>query len=133
MPTSYTRIFVHLVWGTWDRMPLLVGPFRETVYRSVRAECTRVGAELIAIGGVEDHVHLLVRVPASLAVATLVKQLKGVSSHMANGTAGCAFRWQGGYGALSVSERAIPRVRDYILRQEEHHRLGTFHPAAELS
>ncbi|HEU0299841.1 MAG TPA: transposase [Longimicrobium sp.] len=76
--------------------------------------------------------HVLLRLPATVALATLVKQLKGSSSHLTNrGILPRGFRWQGGYGATSVSPRAVPRVRDYIPRQEDHHRDGTVYPAAE--
>src|SRR3954466_10326674 len=77
---SYAEIYLHLVWGTWDRHPLLVGERVEAVYRAIHHECVRMRAEVIAIGGMEDHVHLLVRVPASLSASDLVKQVKGASS-----------------------------------------------------
>ena len=76
--------------------------------------------------------HVLLRLPATVTIATLVKQLKGSSSHLANHEIlPRGFKWQGGYSASSVSRRALPRVRDYILNQEEHHRDGTIHPEAE--
>ena len=89
--------------------------------------------EVIAIGGMDDHVHLLVRVPAAVSAAALVKQLKGASSHMVNHEIEkpFGFRWQGGYGAFSVSKRLLPLVKDYVLRQEEHHRMGKIHPHVE--
>ncbi|HEY0015371.1 MAG TPA: transposase [Longimicrobium sp.] len=89
-------------------------------------------AEIIAIGGIEDHVHVLLRLPATVAIATLVKQLKGSSSHLANHEVlPRGFKWQGGYSASSVSRRVLPIVRNYVLRQEEHHRDGTIYPDAE--
>jgi hypothetical protein len=92
----------------------------------------RLRSEIIAVGGIEYHVHVLLRLPATVALATLVKQLKGSSSHLANHEIlPRGFKWQGGYGASSVSRRAVPRVRDYILRQEDHHRDGSIYPAAE--
>ncbi len=89
--------------------------------------------EILALGGVEDHVHILVRLPGTVAVASLVKQLKGASSHLMNHAVEnpAGFRWRSGYGAFSVSRRVLPQVRDYILRQEEHHRLGRVHPHFE--
>lgn len=133
MRSSKTQIYMHLVWATWDRMPLLTEPIRPQVYACLQAECARMRVQVLAIGGVDDHVHLLVRMPGSVAVAPLVKQIKGASSHMVNHEIpkSFGFRWQGSYGAFSVSKINLPLVRDYILRQEEHHRLGTFHRAAE--
>jgi putative transposase len=130
---SYAEIYLHLVWGTWDRHPLLTGDRVETVYRAIHHECTGMGAEVIAIGGMEDHVHLLVRVPASLAPSDLVKQVKGASSHLVNPVHGRAatFRWQGRYGAFSVSRQHVERIRRYVLNQEAHHREGRIAPFLE--
>jgi len=129
----YAEIYLHLVWGTWDRHPLLTGDRVETVYRAILHECASLRAEVIAIGGMADHVHLLVRVPASLSPAALVKQVKGSSSHLMNPTHGTAasFRWQGGYGVFSVSRQHLARIRRYVLNQEEHHREGRTVPYLE--
>lgn len=60
---SHLALYLHLVWGTWDRLPLLNGEFARDVYRAIGAECASVGSELVAIGGVEDQVHLLPSLP----------------------------------------------------------------------
>jgi REP element-mobilizing transposase RayT len=123
---SYAEIYLHLVWGTWDRHPLITPERAGVVYRVIREECERLGAEALAIGGVEDHVHLLARVPPTLAPAELAKQVKGSSSHAVNASHGryAEFRWQGGYGAFSVSRQHLPRIRRYVLNQAEHHHSG---------
>jgi len=92
-------------------------------------------AELIAIGGTEDHVHVLVRIPATISVADLVKQIKGSSSHMVNHSVPRwnGFKWQGAYGAFTVSKTLGPAVRSYILGQEEHHRDGTTDKGMEVA
>lgn len=130
--SSLSEVFVHLVWATWDRAPLLTPKVRERVYLCIREEAARLGAEIIEIGGIEDHVHVLLRMPATVSLADLVKQLKGSSSHLANHeVVPRGFKWQGGYSAFSVSRRAVGAVRDYIRRQEEHHRDGTIYSTAE--
>lgn len=123
----HIQLYIHLNWATWDRLPLLSAELRPVVYACIQAECDALGAEVLAIGGTEDHVHLFVRLPTTVSVATLVKQVKGASSHLVtheliheNG-----FRWQGAYGAFSVSRSDLPRICDYIARQEEHHRHQT--------
>jgi putative transposase len=123
----YAEIYLHVVWGTWDRHPLLTGDRVEGVYRAILHECANLRAEVIAIGGMPDHVHLLVRVPASLS------PVKGDSSHLMNPTHGAAasFRWQGGYGVFSVSRQHLSRIRRYVLNQEEHHREGRTGPYLE--
>ncbi len=133
MRAPYTQLFLHLVWATWDRYPYLEEPLRTEVYGCIQEECVRLGAEVLAIGGVADHVHLLVRAPATISPASLVKQVKGASSHLVNQVIHPSFyfKWQGGYGAFSVSKTAVGRVRNYILRQEEHHREGSIFPEVE--
>jgi putative transposase len=129
----YTEIYLHLVWGTWDRQPFLTGGRAETVYRAIVAECANLRVEVIAIGGMADHVHLLVSVPASVSAAALVKQVKGSTSHLMNPVHGAQapFRWQGGYGVFSVSRQHLARIRRYVLNQEEHHRDGRTVPYLE--
>jgi REP element-mobilizing transposase RayT len=133
MRAPYTQLYLHLVWATWDRHPFLVPAIRERVYECIQAECVNLRVDVIAIGGIEDHVHLLVRVPATIAPADLVKRVKGASSHMVNHDihAPFYFKWQGAYGAFSVSKRHVPLIRDYVLRQEEHHRDRTLYPLLE--
>jgi putative transposase len=75
-------VYVHLVWGTWDRLPLVTEALRPMIYRAIGAACAEMGAEVVALGGIEDHVHLLVHLPATVAVADLAKRVKGASSHL---------------------------------------------------
>lgn len=119
-------MYLHLVWCTWDRHSLLTAERMPVVYRAIQWECKALGCDVIAIGGMDDHVHLLVRVPPSVAPATLAKQVKGGSSHVVNPAHGCRaeFRWQRGYGVFSVSPQHVERIRRYVLNQEEHHREG---------
>jgi len=124
MREPYTQLYLHLVWATWDRLPLLPAELRPAVYGCIQAECRQLDADVVAIRGTEDHVHLLVRISTTISVAQLVKQVKGSSSHLVNRrlTSEGTFKWQGGYGAFTVSKRNVPLVREYILRQEDHHR-----------
>ncbi len=128
-------VFVHLVWATWDRLALLVGAVEHDAYRAIEAKCSELSAEVLALGGVEDHVHLLVRLPATLTIAALVKNVKGTSAHLI--AQHCHpdqfFKWQGGYAAFSVSIGHLDRVSQYIARQREHHAADTLIPAWELS
>jgi putative transposase len=133
MREPFTQLYVHLVWSTWDRLPMLQPGLKPRIYACIRREADRLRCEILAIGGIEDHVHVLVRIPPTIAIADLVKRLKGVSSHLANREMmdRAVFKWQGGYGAFTVSKRALPRAQHYILNQEEHHRAGILFPALE--
>ncbi len=126
---NYLSFFVHCVWGTWDRQPLLRGPLEQQVYRAIGAKCVELDAEMVALGGMEDHMHLLVSLPSTLTIANLVGQVKGASSHLANheglSTArGDIFKWQGTYGAFTVSQSLVREVVNYIVHQREHHASG---------
>jgi REP element-mobilizing transposase RayT len=134
MPThgSHTELYIHLVWTTHGRIPLLAEEIRAMIHGSIRSKGVSLGAEVIALNGVEDHVHLFVRMPSALSVATLAKEVKGASSHFATHQAGCeSFRWQDGYSAFSVSRWDVPKLSGYIEGQEGHHRCNTTKPALE--
>ena len=126
MRQTWTGLFVHLVWGTWDRLPMLTEELKTPVYRAIGAKCTELRAELVAVGGMEDHVHLLVQLPSTLCVADLVKHVKGASAHLVTHQLAPAqpFKWQGAYAAFTVCPHHVTRVRDYIARQREHHAAG---------
>ncbi len=95
---------------------------REHLYPVMLAKCQELGATPLALGGVADHVHLLVRLPPGIASATVVGAVKGASSHALNHQEPSgAFKWQGAYGAFSVSEQGVARVQSYIRDQETHH------------
>ena len=123
---AFVAVYVHLVWATWDRSPLLDAAIEREVHRAIEAKATALGADVLAIGGVEDHVHLLVRLPTTLTIAALVGGVKGASAHLVNHglRPGESFQWQGSYAAFSVGRRQLATVKDYIGRQREHHALG---------
>ena len=133
MRKPFTKLYLHLVWSTWNRAPLLTPVVYETVERCIRAECVKLGVDVVAFGGVCDHVHLFVRLPTTVSVAQLIKQVKGSSSHLASRRLRATFKWQGGYGAFTVSPRHVPQVREYVLNQERHHAEGSIHPMLELT
>ncbi len=135
MRRSMDEVFVHLVWATWDRAPVLVGALRVTAFRVIGAKCEELGVQLLALNGVEDHVHALVRLPTALSVAALVKELKGSSGHAVAQLAkaeGQFFKWQGAYGAFSVSSYDVDKIASYIKRQAEHHAEQSIIPLWEL-
>ena len=133
MPRSCTYVFVHYVWGTWDRTPLITPELEPRIHACIGAKCRSLRCDVLAIGGTADHVHCLVRIPATLAVAELAKEMKGASSHLATHEteSGSLFRWQGTYGAFSVGAAELERVTDYIRRQKEHHAHGNVEPQWE--
>ena len=130
MPESCTHLYVHLVWATWDRQSLIHGTARKRLYAAVTQACRNLRCLPIAIGWMPDHVHLLVRLHARASVAVLAHDAKGMSSHLVR-QSNPEFRWQGSYGAFSLRETDVAKVRAYVEQQVEHHTLGRLWPRAE--
>ncbi len=123
MRAPFTQLYLHCVWATWDRLPLITPLIERAVYAAVLDKCLELKCEGLAIGGMPDHVHLLVRFHTTIAIADLLKEIKGSSSHLVTHkvTPDQLFKWQGGYGAFTIRKSEIPSVQAYIERQKEHH------------
>jgi REP element-mobilizing transposase RayT len=124
---AYAELYVHLVWATDGRAPWIVASVEERLYAAMAAKCRALHCPPIVIGGVEDHVHLLVSLTPAVSVAMLVKEVKGASSHFMTRVLaqGSPFRWQVGYGVFSLRRDDVPVVRRYVQQQKEHHADGT--------
>ncbi len=123
MRAPYTQLYLHCVWATWDRLPLISPEIEAALYKAIIAKAHELKCGVVAIGGTVDHVHLLARFPTTLAVATLVKEVKGNSSHFMTHVIlpEQFFKWQGAYGAFTVSKSGVETVANYIQRQKTHH------------
>ena len=128
MPQSHSYLLTHIVFSTKDRTPTFEGRLRPmlhaylaTVARNAKCECFRVG-------GVEDHVHLAVRMCRTLTIAQLIEELKTTSSKWLKNQspALASFSWQRGYGAFSVGPADLIALIHYIDNQEQHHNTRTF-------
>jgi REP-associated tyrosine transposase len=135
MREPYAQIYLHCVWSTWDRMPLITPDVERRLYGAIIAKCRGLKCIPIRIGGIEDHVHLLVRLPTTIAVATLVKEVKGSSSHLMTHEIRPVgfFKWQGAYGAFSLGYGDVPAVKEYIKNQKKHHANHTLRSELEKS
>jgi REP element-mobilizing transposase RayT len=132
---SYTQLYIHYVWSTWERLPLIDLAVEHRLYAAMMTKCQELGCAAIAVGGIADHVHLLVRLATTVSIARLVAEVKGASSHLMNHEVGSAspFKWQNGYGAFTISKRGTPTVRAYILNQKQHHANGELYMELERS
>lgn len=130
---AFWRLHYHLVWSTYQREPMLSEAVEKQVYGTILSKAKAFGAIVHAIGGVEDHVHVVVSIPPRYSVAECVQQFKGASSHYVNHQPGAphSFRWQDDYGALTIGERSLADVAAYVLAQNEHHRNRTVRPFLE--
>ncbi|NLF03363.1 MAG: IS200/IS605 family transposase [Anaerolineales bacterium] len=133
MPSPCSQLYVHLVWTTWERLPLITPAVELVLCAALAAKCAELGAQCLAVGAVADHVHVLVRCHPSATVSELVGQMKGSSSHLINHEIpeSGSFRWQAAHGAFSVSPAGVERVRRYIVNQKQHHREGSISPDVE--
>jgi REP element-mobilizing transposase RayT len=128
MAHTFHKIWIHLIWCTKDRRPLLPKDIRADVFAHLKEKAREEGIVLDALNGTADHVHALARLDPAQSLPQVVRYLKGESSHWVNEQKLTAerFAWQEGYTALSYGESQIPKVREYIKNQEEHHRRMSF-------
>lgn len=133
MRRSKAEIYIHLVWATRCREPLLTPAITPVASKWVVVEAKALGCEVLALNGTPDHLHLFVRMPTRVSVAHLAKQVKGVSSRELNNALpdGEGFGWQQGYGAFSDSRSHYPRVVAYVEGQQERHARGEVWPEWE--
>ncbi len=123
MADTYTKILVHCVFSTKGRRPLIRMP--EKLWSYLRGIARNRGADILAVGGTNNHVHLLLALPSSLAIAQLMRDLKANSSrHLNEQMSG--FAWQDGYAAISVSPSQADIVKRYVEQQERHHNKRSF-------
>lgn len=126
MPQSLSAVYVHAVFSTADRKPFLAdASLRNEMHAFLGGISKQLDCAPLAIGGVEDHVHFLIRWGRTTNQAEWVKEVKRVSSRWAKERVS-GFGWQSGYGAFSVSHSDLNAVRHYIATQEEHHRRVSF-------
>ena len=127
MPSTHTSLHCHVVFSTKDRRPLIKELWRERLHGYLGGIIRSAEAIPEAIGGVEDHVHLLIGLRASHRLADLVRDLKSVSSRWVHEEIGSAlFEWQEGYGVFSYGQSQIDKGYKYIQNQEAHHKKQTF-------
>lgn len=126
MARTYTKLIYHIVFSTKERIPLIAPEIRDRLYEYLGGVIRGEKGSLMEIGGMQDHVHILARFGAAIAVSEMLKRVKGSSSHWLSRETGTWFAWQNGYGAFSVSESQVAAVRKYIQQQEEHHKRTSF-------
>ena len=125
MAHSYTNLLYHIVYATKERRPLIDLEFQPRLYEYLGGTIRGLKAISLEIGGIEDHVHILAKVPPTIAISDFLEKLKANSSKWAKSVRR-GFGWQDGYSAFTVSESQVERVRNYIRNQSEHHKKVSF-------
>ena len=120
---SYHQLTYHVVFSTKDRVRFLPGEKLVRTLQYLGGIARERNGHVIRAGGMADHVHLLVSIPPTVAVADFIGQLKALASGWIHRTYKdlALFSWQDGYAAFTVSPSVLPAVREYIERQKEHH------------
>jgi REP element-mobilizing transposase RayT len=128
MPQSLARIYVHLIFSTKNREPLLIDGVRADLHAYMGGILNDLDSSPVEINSESDHTHVLFVLSRTHALSEVVGQLKRGSSAWlkTQGAAFAGFHWQNGYGAFSVSQSSVGEVRAYIERQQEHHKRMSF-------
>jgi len=123
MSHAYSHNLLHCVFSTKQRQDLIRNP--EELWRYVAALAHAKNIHVVAAGGTENHLHILILLPQTISLATAMREIKANSSRWLRETS-VQFQWQEGYGAFSVSQSQRQAVEDYIANQAQHHRKRNF-------
>ncbi|MFB2880322.1 IS200/IS605 family transposase [Floridanema aerugineum] len=128
------RLYYHLVWATKERQPLITAKRESDLYNYIIGKADSLRCIVHAIGGTEDHIHLVVSIPPNLSIADFIQQIKGSSSHQMNQlliSSEAKFSWQRGYGIFSLGRKQLNDAIAYVKNQKQHHLQGTIIAALE--
>ena len=125
---SLIKIWIHFIWSTKNREKLINKDLKYKLYDHIRENAKTKNIHIDHINGVEDHIHVLISMKGEQSASKIALLLKGESSHWVNSNKfkTTKFEWQNEFIAISVSESILPKIRDYICNQEEHHRSKSF-------
>jgi REP element-mobilizing transposase RayT len=123
---TYIRVYHHLVWSTKNRKPLIVSEFRGKLHEYIGGIMAKMGLHVIAIGGIEDHIHIFFCAQKMHDVSEIVCSVKSNSSQFMRYNCNSDFAWQYGYGWFSCTGVSIDGLKNYILNQENHHKKQSF-------
>jgi REP element-mobilizing transposase RayT len=128
MPNTYTQIYIHIVFAVKGRQNLIQKNWEDELHKYICGIANSKEQKVYAIGGVGDHIHLLVSIKPDIAISDLVRDIKANSSRWINEKHFVMnkFQWQEGYGAFSYSKSQLDNVIAYINNQEQHHKTKSF-------
>ena len=129
MANTYSKIYLHVIFAVKGRESLLANDIQPRIFQYMRTVVSDMGHTMVAVGGIENHVHLLLQYHPSQPLPDLIKQLKTATTKLinANKLTVKKFAWQRGYACFSYSPSHVDAVRNYILNQKAHHKKIAFH------
>ena len=125
---AFWRTYYHLVWATKGRQNLISLQREASFYKFIIGKADSLGCIIHAIGGTENHIHLVVSIPPNLAISDFVKKIKGSSTHQFNLESppnAEKFSWQSGYGIFSLGSKQLNQAIAYVNNQKQHHAQGS--------
>ena len=128
MANTYTQLYVHIVFSVKGRSSQISADWKEELYKYINGVTKYRKQKLMVIGGISNHIHLLIGFNPACPLSDLMREIKSNSSKWINEKrlATGRFEWQSGYGAFTIGQSQVDKVAKYILNQEEHHWTKTF-------
>jgi REP element-mobilizing transposase RayT len=127
MSHTYCCSLFHCVFSTKERRNTIVPEIQTRLWAYMGGVAREHQTKALGVGGMEDHVHILLSLPSSMPIATAMREIKSASSRWMHETCGQEdFDWQEGYGAFSIGWAQVDATLAYIARQQEHHRKRDF-------
>jgi putative transposase len=123
---AHISLHNHFVFSTKDRKPRIANDWQSRLYAYIGGIVREKKCHLVAAGGINDHVHLLIGMHQTIAPSDLIRDIKSNSSGWVHEELGIPFAWQVKYGAFAVSKSNVNAVAEYINTQEKHHRTMSF-------
>lgn len=125
MPHTYCTNLIHVVFSTKERENLVPADLQQSLYAYIFGIAKNLRIEILALGGTENHIHILIALPAKQSLSYAIRDLKANSSRWMSEKQN-KFSWQEGFGAFSVSTSNAQSVKNYIRNQAEHHKSRNF-------
>jgi putative transposase len=125
---SYVTVWLHCVWSTKGREPLLTKELRPQLFKHIFDNGRKKGIWIDTINGYQEHIHTLISLDKSMTIANALQLMKGESSNWLNKLPDVKgkIHWQDDYFVVSIGQSQVGRVRNYIKNQEEHHKGKSF-------
>jgi len=131
---SFWKCYFHAVWATHKRESVITSQIEIVIFEAIRHKSAEMECVILALNGVEDHIHVAVSIPPKIAPAERLRNVKGLSARQVNDSFPDLmprFRWQDGYGLLTFGAKNMPFVVQYIENQKMHHNMRTLEPYLE--
>lgn len=131
MGQSLSQMYIHLVFGTKFRYPYINENVSDSLHAYIAGILKNLESPALKINSVPDHIHILFRLSKNYSLAKVVEEVKKQSSKWMKEQGVTGFTWQGGYGAFSISSYKVEIVKNYIIRQQEHHKIVSYKDEVE--